>query len=267
MTAGVKNSAFTLIELLTVLVIAAILLAILLPAMSRAREQARSISCRSNLKQNFYILSMYSSDNSGRWPRTDYPSHTNQFYRINSQTTHGPIYYLWLAGYLKTPETWYCPSGTDKFEDSWHSSGKSEPDEKSAFSGYQYRMFFACNWPNRLNTSSPRFQKPANFGVLKPDNHSNLAVWVDAFGCAKPGRKTNHSLTKRWNVLFNDSAVISRIDNENFMPLLDLTFGQAGDWRVPLPNGGGDDSHNVAFVWHFFDSGNWAFNGKNPVQK
>ena len=128
-------------------------------------------------------------------------------------------------------------------------------------------MFFACNWPSRLNKLSQRFQKPANFGVLKPDNHRNLAVWVDAFGCEKPGRKANHSLTKRWNVLFNDSAVISRTDNDNFMPLLDLTFIQAGDWRVALPDDRSDDCHNVAFVWHFFDNGSWTFNGKNPVRK
>jgi prepilin-type N-terminal cleavage/methylation domain-containing protein len=269
MSVRVSDSAYTLIELLAVLCIAAIVLSILLPAMNRAREQARNISCKSNLKQNFYVLSMYSSDNNGCWPKTDYPCHTNQFYQISSQTTHGPIYYLWLAGYLKTPETWYCPSGIDKFEDNWHSgsNGKLEPAEKSAFSGYQYRMFFACNWPNRLNISTMRFQRPANFGMLKPDNHRNLAVWVDAFGCEKLGRKANHSLTKLWNVLFNDSAVRARKDNDNFMPLLDLTFIQAGDWRVPLPNGRGDDCHNVAFVWNFFDNESWTLNDKNPTRK
>jgi len=45
---GIKG--FTLIELLVVISIIALLMAILMPSLSRAREQARNISCRSNLK-------------------------------------------------------------------------------------------------------------------------------------------------------------------------------------------------------------------------
>ena len=46
-----RHLGFTLIELLVVIAIIALLMAILMPALSKARDQARTIVCRSNLKQ------------------------------------------------------------------------------------------------------------------------------------------------------------------------------------------------------------------------
>ncbi len=62
------RKGFTLIELLVVIGIIAILAAILLPALSRAREQARRASCSSNLKQFGVIFKMYANENQGKFP-------------------------------------------------------------------------------------------------------------------------------------------------------------------------------------------------------
>jgi prepilin-type N-terminal cleavage/methylation domain-containing protein/prepilin-type processing-associated H-X9-DG protein len=62
------KKGFTLIELLVVIAIIAVLMGILMPALSRVKEQAREISCRANLRQYGVVLNMYLNDNENKFP-------------------------------------------------------------------------------------------------------------------------------------------------------------------------------------------------------
>ncbi|HEY1489806.1 MAG TPA: prepilin-type N-terminal cleavage/methylation domain-containing protein, partial [Verrucomicrobiae bacterium] len=64
-----KKQGFTLIELLVVMAIIAVLAAMLLPALARAREKAHSTQCVGNLRQWGLAYRMYADDNNDFLPR------------------------------------------------------------------------------------------------------------------------------------------------------------------------------------------------------
>jgi len=80
-----KKKAFTLIELLVVISIIALLIAILMPALNRAREQAKFTVCKTNLHQYGMAMAMFLSENDDRFPE----SHKALFVRDNAHDNDG----------------------------------------------------------------------------------------------------------------------------------------------------------------------------------
>jgi prepilin-type N-terminal cleavage/methylation domain-containing protein/prepilin-type processing-associated H-X9-DG protein len=96
---------FTLIELLVVIAVIAVLMGILMPALTRTKEQARRITCANNLKQIGISLNMYGGDNNAKLPLN---ASGNWLWDIAYSTTD----YIIATGGSR--ETFYCPSDPSK---------------------------------------------------------------------------------------------------------------------------------------------------------
>ena len=118
----VKMRIFTLIELLIVIAMIAILAAMLLPALSKARERAKTIACTSNLKQLAMVVKMYGDDYKEEMPPPPmsdvYPG--RWVYWMGGSSSNGEFYLknpslgdLFYRNYIKNWKQTYCPAGFD----------------------------------------------------------------------------------------------------------------------------------------------------------
>jgi len=92
-----KKNGFTLIELLVVIAIIAVLMAILMPALSRVREQGKRIVCEHNLKQLTFTWVMYSDDNDDKIVNGAGGFHYTQTGMTNNGSASGIIERAWVG--------------------------------------------------------------------------------------------------------------------------------------------------------------------------
>ncbi len=121
-----RKAGFTLIELLVVIAVIAVLMAILLPALGRARESAKRVVCSGQVKQIGVAVLAYASDYVNRMPTYNSNTAKTQPYLLNHSyalyradpgyiDSNGKLLAMKLAllyegRYITEPEVFYCPS-------------------------------------------------------------------------------------------------------------------------------------------------------------
>ena len=140
-----NRRGFSIVELLVVVGIIAVLIAILIPTVARARANALRASCLSNLRQTHAMLLVYSTANRDAVP-IGY-RRTKQFNSmIWSNTASRFVLFgiLYEAGLLDTPDTFYCPAENNpRFmlatpENPWPPGPDGDPT-KAVQAGYGFR--------------------------------------------------------------------------------------------------------------------------------
>ena len=162
--------AFTMIDVLVTISVIAVLLAILMPALTMVREATRRVVCSSNQKQIGYGLVMFTDDHKGNLPPSEYSAkaatdpnaapHRMMVARLDDGSDRWDgVGHLFDQSYLSTPGVFYCPShhgehAYARYNDDWDQPGTGS----GIMTNFQYRggspdgssnvARIAANYPN-----------------------------------------------------------------------------------------------------------------------
>lgn len=224
---------FTLLELLIVIAIIAVLLAILLPALTHARAATKLTACMSNLRQLGLGIHAYANDNRGFIPRGPDPAHP---YDLNSNAMATNL--IWGGDGTPQfpashPRSWFgqgrlfdttCPDADMFFcpaDDNFNQHSQLERLETTnhAYGSYLYRELDHLP-PKAANGQLDQLGSNIVAGVAV--RVGALALDINSLG---PGsyRHTNHH-ARRVNVLYRDGAVLGYRNDDNVLALAPDVF-------------------------------------------
>jgi prepilin-type N-terminal cleavage/methylation domain-containing protein len=174
-----RQNAFTLVELLVVIGIISTLIAILLPALNKARQQAKLVQCESNLRQIGMGVQMYASDWRGQWPRY-----------INWSTDPDALDSGWYSNYV----LWQGTFGNVKAPSlGWQGVGRVYPYLKSKMVFFCPNDDFSIEHYAKWDFSLLEADHPGSGGLLsgRPSLQTNVYGSYCVRGYAQPESSTD----------------------------------------------------------------------------
>lgn len=222
-----RNRAFTLVELLVVIGIIAILVAILLPAMGKAKEQANRTVCLSNLRQLGLSLREYSIRFQDQVPLGYIGNSTTNGQKMwnylanRSQATGSSVILLGLlneAKLLAASQTFYCPA---EINPQWLYDPKTNP--------WPYTTAGSSQGPDtRLGYGT----RPVVRWVPTPGVGAGYTLYELVGSPAKPGKMPKLSKTKNLAIL-SDITVNPAAVTERHRTGINVLYGHGGAKWVP----------------------------------